>query len=333
MASSITPGCGILVLRDGQYVMSGPMRTYEEEWSDDKKQPLLTIAGVSDEYVLSTLVAFPNPAAAITSQTVNSTRRLSGVAETVAKTIVRENMLPTAAAVLERVVPNFSMAPDLGRGASIAVSLRFDTLLTWLQTAMPPAGLGFNVTYSQADRFVFDVYQPVDRSLDVVFSRGNRSMTSYAYSVSAPVTTTVYVGGSGVGTSRAFIKAQNVPPYVWGYRCEQFLDRRDTNDNAEMTQAATDELFSNGIAATGFSFAVKDTSEIKFGRDYRLGDKVSFKIRGDTFSDTVNEVRYELGDKTEKITPIIGNPDNDSLKVYGIVSQLARRIGLLERRA
>jgi hypothetical protein len=332
-ADRIAPGCGILVTRDDRYIISGPLRHYEEQWSEERAQPVLNIAGVSDEYVLKTVVAFPNPNSAITGQTVNATYRLSGVAETVAKTVLQVNMLNTTAAVAERVVPNFALAPDQGRGSSIAISLRFDILLNWLQTAMPPAGLGFKVTYSDADKFLFDVYQPVDRSLDIVFSRGARNMAGYTYSIEAPATTSVYVGGQGVGTARAFLKAQNAPPYSWGYRDELFLDRRDTNDATELAQAGADALFSDGIAPTGFSFTVKDTPQIQFGRDYNLGDKVGYRIRGVTLTDIVNEVAYNLTDATEKVLPRVGDFDNNQLRVYSIVQALARRIGQLERRA
>jgi hypothetical protein len=350
-AELFTPGCGISVNRlddDGNDVriFSGQMTSYQHSWGNqtgdterggDSGSGTIEVAGVEDTAILGYRMVFPDPARGVDLQTTAVNRVKTGFAETVMRDFARENIgdkVPSTGPPGDptRRVTNLEFSTDQARGTSITVSARFDNLLDLTQRIASPQLLGFSVK-SVPNGYLYDVTSAQDLSLDVKFSRDLGNLRGYSYSTTAPMLTNAAVAGGGDGTARVINKyTQAVGP--WGWMIEQFIDRRDTSVAAEMLQAAQEAFSQYGEQFT-LSFNPIDSEFMRFGRDYKLGDKVTVSINGVDFVDTITQVQYELRPGQERIKPVIGSAESvfgKALDLYRVVKLIVARVGLLERR-
>jgi hypothetical protein len=144
----------------------------------------------------------------------------------------------------------------------------------------------------------------------------------------------------------------------WGLQIEQFLDRRDLPIKADPTTGApikadlsvTDEQFataqqavidaatealSQGAKNGNFQIYPVDTEQIKFGRDYFVGDRVTISVDGTEYQDIVREVSITVdqGGQTETITPTIGEQGSGNpLNIYKTVFEMREKLRKLEAR-
>lgn len=325
------PGCGISVaLPEGQ-TFSGQMTRMLKRKSSDDLGGTLEVAGVEDTAILGFRTVFPVPTQPATSQTAAATYNLSAPAETVARTIARKNIGPEA--ISGRKITNLAFTPDNALGPTTAISSRFDNLLELTQRILLPTNLGFSIKFEPGG-YRYDVKEARDLSMDFKFSEAKGNLNGWEFNRYAPQITQAIVAGQGEGTARniQIFNDPTSPQTQWGFFIEQFVDRRDTNVMAEMQQAAWEAFEAMN---QGFSLTIEplDTDNIKFGRDYLLGDKITVEVDGIEYIDTITEVKYEYRPETVRITPTIGNAELfRKLDMYRVLQQLAVRMAGLERR-
>lgn len=337
-AALLVAGTGILVLDDatGNVILSGPVRSPGEELpepsGDEPVKPTLTVAGVTDEWHLSTRLVYPDPTSVASSQGAEDYWTLSDDAETVMRTLVDLNAGPGA--LTAREVAGLTLEPDAERGPVIKASHRFDNLLAAVTEAAVAGGLGWRILQDGAN-LPFHVFEPVDRSASIRFSTGVGNLRSYLYSLTGPTATRAIVGGSGEGTSRAFVERGDTAAETdWGCRIEVFRDRRDTGDTDTLNQSG-DELLAEQSPTAAMSLTAVDTPNIRYGQHYTLGDTVTAIVRGTTIADVVREVRISADADGVSVRPVIGpdgTSDPESPQIYDTVRRLARRVAELEAR-
>jgi len=199
----------------------------------------------------------PDPSQPLSNQRVARREFTAVNAETVMRALVAEQVGPSARP--ERQIPRLTLGPVAGVGTPITVGFRFDALGDALRTcAIAGGGLGFRTT-QVGDEIQFEVYQPIDRSGAVRFSRGLGNLRSYELVEEAPTATVAIVGdGSGTGTNRVLREyVDQAAVATWG-RIVTFVDRRDTTDTAELDEAGAEALAS-GAARARLSAITVDT--------------------------------------------------------------------------
>lgn len=300
----LEPGGGLVIRRNGDYLIGGPFRTLSKERSRDNPDGALTIAGVSYDKVLDRL-AFPNPAATVDTQDGQAYHTVTGAAETVIRTYVNANAGPGA--LLDRRVPGLTLAADQARGTEVTGNADFDVLIELISKLALTDGLGWRVVPVGAG-LQFQVYQPADLSGVVRFSWPLGNLTSYRWEQNAPQATREIVAGQGMGVWRLFRQTVDTAAEAdWVYPVEHFIDRRDTNDDDLLSQAGTEALAQD---AGGFtvSFQTIDTHGVQYGRDWNLGDKITVIVDGVEVSDVVREVTFTADAAGETVAPVIGPP-------------------------
>lgn len=320
---------GLIVMRDGQTLLSGPVRRISRQWSANGD--VLTVSGPDDLTLLADRLALPEapPYATVVADV------RTGVAETVIKGYVAANLGPSA--VDTRPIPSLSIATDAGRGSTVTGRARFVNLLELCQELAQTGGLGMTLLQQIAVGgfpLQFDVYEPQDLSAAALFSPAFGTLSAFSYTQAAAEANYVIVGGGGEGTSRMFRESFDAASVALYGRIETFVDRRDTSDPDELDQAIAEALASKA-QRTELQLTPIDTGGLAFGTDYGLGDKVSVILDGTTLSDIVRTLTITLSkDKGETVTPFVGSPalaDQYVGVLFRKLSEAQSRLSLLER--
>lgn len=313
----------------GTTVLSGPASGERRERTNDTD--ISTISGFDDNVWLTSRLASPQPGNATPPYNTAAHDIHSGTASSVIRDFVSVNA--GAGATTARVVPGLVIAADPFIGSAVTGRARWNNLLEFIQgLAISGGGLGFHINQSDTT-LSFVVYQPTDKSSSIHFSPGLGNLSAYTYEVVRPEADYVYVAGGGEGTARIIREGSNGNEQTrWG-RVEQFRDRRDTTDLAELDQSATEHLAENG-EKTSLSITPVDLPGQTYGVHYHLGDKVSVVIDDAVIVDVVREVKITLTpDGPQTISPVIGTAGkHDVVKLFRSMRDMKQRILNLERR-
>jgi len=328
-AAMFVTGAGIVVTRDNIVVLSGPVTKRRVERDGENYKAI--ISGVDDTVWLARRLAHPQPGSAAPPYSSTAYDVRTGLCSTVLHEFVNVNA--GAGATPGRVVAALTSITDPLIGATVTGRARWQVLITMLDELAVAGGLGFRVVQSGTD-LQFQTYAPTDKSAIVKFSEELGNLSSFNYESSAPSVTYIFNGGGGEGTARTITEGQDVTGAAeWG-RLEQFTDRRDTTDGAELLQDIAKTL-AEGSETFGIELAPIDTASQSYGIHYQLGDRVTVVVEDDTaISEIVREVKITLAAKmAERVVPSIGTPGRRDLqRLFGAVRDLSARTRNLERR-
>lgn len=355
----VKPKAGIIVIRNGVTIFSGPANQRQRKWTMDND--VLTISGYDDMILLQNHLVYPTP---LGPPFTDDYDVRTGSAETIMKAYVNANIGSNASSFRKM---NLTTDADEGRGNSITGRGRFQTLLDLCGSiALQGGDLGFKVV-QVGNALQFQVYQPTDKTQSVIFSPLIGNLLDFEYTETNPTANVVIAGGGGVGASRSIAASTDNNSVATYGRYELFLDKRDTTDQTELNNAITEQLAND---ANQYNLAITpiDTDAIQFGRDYNLGDKVSVvltkqdeKISTETLyyylsvyqtatqdvqkieqiesvltviQDVVRQITINITPDGESITPSIGSADSLSRSIIGIFRQIKKinkRVTNLER--
>lgn len=333
----IKPDAGIIVVRNGQTLLSGPATARNRKWSIDSD--VLTITGVDDNIFLQRFLAYPVPSGPPYTTTDYDVR--TGPVETVMKQYVNINI--GSAAQSNRKI-NITNEVDRGQGLTVTGRARFQTLLDLFSNLSISGGdIGFKVVQVN-NALQFQVYVPQDKSKSVIFSPLLGNLFDFEYNDTDPDVNYVLSGGMGEGTARLIVEQGDSLSISQFGRREEFLDKRDTSDVNEINQAIIEEL-TQKANQTSLSITPADTEAIQFGRDYGLGDIVSVVLTQpnddggqsalQTITDVLRQLKITISRDGEVISPLVGTPDSLAHPILGIFSKMKKfnkRLSNLERR-
>lgn len=307
-------GWGVLVLLDGQQILSGSIEDIERERAATDQGSgvgTVSITGADDLAIVASELAWPVPTEPVTNQGASARDSRSGVAETVIKGYVDANVgtnrdvdrADAAAPDVREVV----VGADLARGASVEFSARFDPLLDVIREIH--GGLGVTCGQNGSQQLVFDVIDPQDLSGSAVFSFELGNLRRCRWSDGMPEVTHAVVGGEGEGTTRVFRERRDsAAADAWRMHSAVFVDQRHTSNSLEMDQAG-DEALEDGKRVGIIEAELVDTARLSYGTDYQLGDRVTIVPEAAVaFTDIVTSVRISAdADSGEvRIAPAVG---------------------------
>lgn len=296
-ADLMSPGARVIIYRHGEYQMSGPVRQVGGDFVTASK---LTFTVEDDFRILHNWLAWPKPTAPLTGQDVEY-RSITAPAETVVKTIMAE-----AAA---RIGFPLTIATDQGRGVPGNYTFRFHPAYNRLFPAVDQAGIGVTVRQDGAG-LVLDCYEPRDYPHQL--SQESGTVVGGSYSLSAPTTTRVVVGGQGEGVEREFKGFQNAAlESEWNDVIEVLQDARDSSVG-DVFAARANETLAEGAPLAGLSLELSESEHFRYGGDgLRVGDWVTAVVGGRTFTDVLREVRLSWDKGGDLATPIVGERSDD----------------------
>ncbi|MFD3483774.1 siphovirus ReqiPepy6 Gp37-like family protein [Streptomyces sp. NPDC058665] len=342
----LQPGARMVVIRDGEVWSAGPLEQPQDyTWDLAANADGTVKVTFSDDLArVAGYLTYPEPAKAFNAQTTTSdvTRKLTATnAETIIRTLVNENCGPGA--ITARRIERLVLDTVASVGSNRTVSTRFEPLLDACRTAAAADGLGFH-TRQVGDEIRFGVYAPVDRSGTARFSAGLGNLRSVSFTMGAPLATSELVQGGedpaqqvGEGdpaNERVYVEVASGAATDW-YRVEKLIEQSGKDDaDGELTQAGV-LAFGNDNPQASLATVTVDTPDLRAGRDYGLGDRVTVELpTGLEVTDLVRTIRLETTpDGGELVTTVIGDSDKTTTTAtVRAVRDLARRLGRLEAR-
>ncbi|EPD63184.1 siphovirus ReqiPepy6 Gp37-like family protein [Streptomyces sp. HGB0020] len=339
--AQLQPGNRLLVIRDGQIWMAGPMEVPTDySWSiGDSSEPdpgSVTVNFSDDLAAVAGYITWPEPAAAWTAQHGITYRTIAATgAESIIRTLVNENCGPGART--DRQIPHLVLDTVAGAGTSTSVSTRFEPLLdTCRRVALAGGAIGFR-TRQDGNQIKFGCYTPADLTATARFSKGLGNLRSLGFKQSMPTVTHALVAGTETdgSTTRTFVQvADTTAASTWG-RVEKYVDGSEADDtNGELTNAGTVEL-ADGAAPIELATVTVDTEFLKAGRDFGLGDKVTIALpTGLEVADLVRSIHLQADPGSgEYVTTLVGSPEaTTDPQMVKVIRTLGRRLGRLETR-
>lgn len=338
--AQLQPGNRLVVIRDGAVWMSGPLEIPADFTWSVTEQPgfgQVTVSFSDDLAIVAGYITWPTPANAWTAQLANTYRQITSTnAETIIRTLINENCGPGART--ERRIPAFALDAVASVGASTTVKTRFEALLdTCRRIAVDGGAIGFR-TRQTSTQILFGCYAPRDLTATARFSIGLGNLRSITSKQSAPTVTHALIGGTEpeTGTSgRTYVQTADAAAAASWWRVEKYLDGSAENDtNGELSQAGKEEIAA-GAAPVELATVTVDTPDLKAGRDFDLGDKVTVALPyGVEVANLVRSIHLQATpDSGEYVTTLIGSPEatSDPATVKAIRT-LGRRLGRLETR-
>lgn len=225
-------------------------------------------------------------------------RQTSVPAETAIKHYVSSHAGPGAAAV--RQIPNLTIAPDQGRGTTVSVDGRYQTVLDLVRHIGRLAGMGYQVTYDTSTGGLrFEVIPGVDRTASVFLDPRFETVRGQAWLQSdADRITYVYVAGQGEGADREVVTRYVGVSEPSGFdRREAFQDARDVErGQTAVLQARGDAVLAEAGLEDRLEVEVYEHGSFRPGEHYDLGDLVTVRNEAWGLSRTarVVEVRSEV---------------------------------------
>ena len=324
-------GYGIVVYRNGIYVMSGIFS--DINFSGDTDRDTVRLAGVDDNVILRDKLAYPEPYGNFNLQAYDVR---AGAAESIVYGYVDANVGPGADP--DRRVNALSLAADQGRGSFITEQARFNNLMELVNGILLNGGdMGWRVVQKLSGGIEFQVYQPTDRTNTAVFSRENMNLLGYSYSVQAPEANHIVCGGGGEGIDRVIREGtDSASVNQYKRRIEQFRDRRDTEEIPIIDQTIAEELAGKSERA-GLSLQPVDVGSLAFLEDYYVGDRVTVYVKGVPIREKIREVKMTYTQDGELIEPVVATPENATVNqayaiMRGRLDQAVERLSRLERR-
>lgn len=321
---------GIIVEREGQYLFSGPIQNLKEtgDWNGDEGD-YLRVEGTDDNGLLARRLAMPPPYIAMAGTGIGYDEIKNKPAETAMISLVSNNAATTAPN--PRIIPGLSVAPDQGRGSTITVRSRYHNLITKLQEAALYDDLGFRVVQIGTS-LQFQVYEPTNKTAAVVFSRERGNLGGYEYIVEAPEANFIIGGGQGEVEARLFAYLGDEPSRALYGTVEYFDDQRNIEDLDELIDIINNRMIEK-TEKTSLKFEPLEVANSRFMVDYRLGDKVTVEIGGETIHDLIRGIEIKVDQDGETISPIVGTPGvGTSFRLFDKVRNMEGRLGEIEKR-
>lgn len=315
LTDRVVPGWRVIVQDSDFTVLSGPLTSIEP----DLAEGTVTFGGVDDLVHLNDRITFPNPAQAAESQG-DAYWKKTGPAIEVVDDLIYRNVANGALAV-RRVPQMFMDRAYVGGplGSTVAANLRFKNVLEEARALARTGGVTFWAEQAATDAIWVRFRIPQDRSRQVRFTDRNAGASEGRYVLAAATATTAIVAGQGEGAARTILERSR--PSTWGRRIETFKDQRDTDDNAELEQSATEQL-DEGAEGASAQFTVTEAPGLVYGVDYRLGDIVAVEVGALTITEPVRAVEIEWDGHGRTATLTLGDHDQADDKKPAWVSRI-----------
>ncbi|WP_329338603.1 siphovirus ReqiPepy6 Gp37-like family protein [Streptomyces sp. NBC_00663] len=337
-------GNRLIVVRDGAIWCAGPFeepQNYKWDLSADSGYGTVTAAYSDDLARVAGYLTYPATNLAFEDQ-LTAVDQVYGIvdfnAEVIIRQLVNENCGPGALA--NRRIEHLVLDAVAGVGINTSIRTRFEPLLDVCRTVAATDGLGFR-TRQVGDEIRFGVYAPVDRTGTARFSAGLGNLRSVAFTLGAPLATSELVQGGNdphqaatPPNTRTYREVTSSAAVADWYRVEKLIDETGTDRWDELAQAGIAALIEDRPQASLATVTV-DTADLKAGRDYGLGDRVTVVLpTGLQVADIVQTIRLEATpDSGELVTSVIGNSDKTTTSAtVRLIRALARRLGRLEAR-
>jgi hypothetical protein len=314
-ASRIVPGCR-LYIRDPDAGAYSVLITTIERSMTSKGVLNLNLSGVDELAALAQRITYPSPDRAADQQTVEDYYTDSGTSGQIVCSMVLRNL---GAASLDTRRWFGLVVDEADVGGQGEVKTRFKSLLDEAATVANLGKVRMVCHYQQDRKIHFTVEAITDRTRSMVFRQETGTLGEWTVSLTAPETTTFVLGGKGDLRERLVAEYAIADEDTWGWRSETFKDQTDAEDRAALDKAGAKETeLMAGSASVNMTVNERPTANGTakvYGRDYRIGDIVTARLGGATYTDQIQQAEIAWDEKGRSTKLTVGrtqDQDNDS---------------------
>jgi hypothetical protein len=341
---ALNPGGGVVIKRDGEVLMTGPISGFTDDWDiDNPYNEKITVMGTDDNIWLWSRVIYPDYTHVATyaySNYEDLFRRVGGAgiaAESIMIQIVKESM--GSIALVARRLARLVIPASLGRGRVVTTQRwRYDKVLGEALQELsiksrvgtdPTTDLQFNLQ-QEGQELVFRVDNQAVKAPFIRFSRALGTIKSSQMSTTAAVSTNALLGApidaiisamaeEGDTEEKALAIANEINPFsladtIYPRYVEEFVDvgaidhegQTEEEIAAEINDKARENFETQG-GQIGASIVPLETEFLSFNKDYHLGDYCTVILPRKTFVERIREVGFstDAGDG-EKLEIVVG---------------------------
>ncbi|WP_371665977.1 siphovirus ReqiPepy6 Gp37-like family protein [Streptomyces sp. NBC_01241] len=363
-AELLQRGGGVAIYQDGvkKPIITGQIEDFQKYFTVEQHSSMgsLFVGGSCDNKLAYSRLAFPDPARAVDKQYLSTvdTRTVNTPGSSAIWNELEKSM--GTSALSDRRIPGVKIGPKPTFGDTVNDTVRYDVIGEKLAGWCEAKKLGYRFLYDPNSKTIdLDIFTPRDLSKEVRLSTDLGNLREYIWTLSAPKVTRVIVACQGEGKGRyLYQKIDAEAEAEWGLKIEQFVDRRDlpiVTDMAtgkpvkasldvttaefesalEAVKQSAEEVLKEGEKSGNFQVYPIDTEQIKFGRDYFVGDLVTVIADGTEYVDMVREVNITVDDggNAYTVSPKIGEQGSgDPLNLYKTVFEMREKLRKLEAR-
>ena len=320
-------GDGIVIFKGGAVQYSGILTKITSDYDGYDRLYKWTAYGENDLAYLARRVCHPDPEnlSTDTEGHYNDTGTLgAGLAR-----LIDVNAGVDANA--SRAIPFLDATVVKDEGESVSVSLRFDNLLTTVQSLLEDQAFVITPVWDpDTKKLHYEISAGADASDKLVFSTALNQIQTLKYSLIAPTGNYVISAGQGELTERAFAYAENEDSIdQWG-RIEAYHDMRATAD-ADL-QADADAYLANSQVNEGYSAELNSGAADGYKRVWNLGDDVGIVVDGKTYRSRLLQVETNLSYDAETVRPTVGTVDTGQLNpIFESLASLRSDVDQLQK--
>lgn len=224
--------------------------------------------------------------------------------------------------------------PDLDQ--YITKSARFDNLGELVSGIATGVNLAYRLV-QRGDSLRFETGQVTDRSRTVRLDTRHGTLSGYRLAVSAPTATHAIVGAQDVSHDRIFAEVttpeSEIAGTAWGRRIERFVNEAYSDDEDEWRASAREMLASEGATLTSVQALPNDDATMRYGVDWRLGDRVCVVADDREYTSTVTGLVLKVSTDGVRMGMVLGDAAafNDRYALRRQIDGLRERISQLER--
>lgn len=208
--------------------------------------------------------------------------------------------------------------------SALTVDAQFtgDNLYGVIKKLCDAKNIGFKITLSDNDKFVFKLYSGVDRSYGqlsnpyVIFSPNFENIINSNYLESKmPLKTVTLVAGEGEGSARKTVTAAIPSGAGSGLgRREMYTDARDISSSVD-GQALTDAQYNSQLLQRGLEY-LSDNAVVKMFEG-QVETTKTFKYGEDFFKGDIVQIANEYGiESKSRVVEIVRAQSSDGFDIY-----------------
>ena len=227
----------------------------------------------------------------------------TGIADDIVKELVYFNAGRGACAdhFSTRAIPHLEVAPPTMQGATVTSNARGEILLTQVQNICLAGGINFKTTQI-GNELVFDTFLGNDLSQNgnLVFSVESGNLKEYAYTYGPPTANMIWGCGPETGPDKVMLPSGDTKSINQYGRWESWINSSTADAGATASDIAASMVQSNNAALAQsvvngqLTLTIQETDQVRYPRDFGIGDKVRIMIGNYTIDEIVTTIVYSL---------------------------------------
>ena len=227
----------------------------------------------------------------------------SGPADKIAKELVYFNAGTGACAdhFSTRAIPYLVVAAPTAQGSVVTSNARGENLLTQVQNVCLAGGVNFQTTQVE-QQLVFDTFLGNDLSSNgnLIFSVESGNLKEYQYTYGPPTANMIWGCGPETGPDKLMLPSGNILSIQQYGRRESWISSATAQAGASAADIAANMVQTNNLALAqaiingALTLTIQETDQVRYPRDFQLGDKVCVMVGNLPVNEIVTNISYSL---------------------------------------